>query len=326
MIRTPTATITDLGTEFGVEVSKEGNTISHVFRGLVRLQVVAAEGKPVGVARVLHENESAQVEGPSGDRTIVVVPQAKPAAFVREIPQKTIKTFDLVDVVAGGNGFSGRRGRGIDPTTGLVVDARPMRRGLTGDHQYHRVRSLPFVDGVFIPDGGDGPVQVDSGGHTFEAFHKTSNETVGQVWAGPVVSVAPDPPDVVPTDLDGVDYASPGHGLLFLHANKGVTFDLEAIRQANRGCKLVRFRAVAGNREEVSRQGEYVCADIWVLVDGQVRFQRRAINSTWGVFQIAIPIGEQARFLTLAATDGDNGIRWDWIMFGDPRLEIVGRE
>ena len=34
-IRTPTATVTDLGTEFGVEVSKEGGTTSHVFQGKI---------------------------------------------------------------------------------------------------------------------------------------------------------------------------------------------------------------------------------------------------------------------------------------------------
>ena len=65
-MRTPTATVTDLGTEFGVEVSKEGHTTSHVFRGSVRLQVAAADGKSEGIAQVLHENESARVER-SGD-------------------------------------------------------------------------------------------------------------------------------------------------------------------------------------------------------------------------------------------------------------------
>ena len=35
-------------------------------------------------------------------------------------------------------------------------------------------------------------------------------------------------------------------------------------------------------------------------------------------------IGPQDHFLTLVATDGGNGILWDWIMFGDPRLELLG--
>ena len=45
-VRTPTAVVTDLGTEFGVEVNKEGDTTSHVFRGSVRLQVAALNGAP----------------------------------------------------------------------------------------------------------------------------------------------------------------------------------------------------------------------------------------------------------------------------------------
>ena len=50
---------------------------------------------------------------------------AAPTGFVREIPKRTIKTFDLVDVVAGGDGFSGRRGHGIDPTNGRPTDRTP---------------------------------------------------------------------------------------------------------------------------------------------------------------------------------------------------------
>ena len=50
-------------------------------------------------------------------RTIVVVQAATPADFVREIPKRTIKVLDLVDVVAGGDGFSaGGIGASIRPT------------------------------------------------------------------------------------------------------------------------------------------------------------------------------------------------------------------
>ena len=61
-VRTPTAIVTDLGTEFGVEVSKDGRTTSHVFRGSVSLQAIAADGASNPVAKVLFENESAHVE------------------------------------------------------------------------------------------------------------------------------------------------------------------------------------------------------------------------------------------------------------------------
>ena len=126
VIRTPTAIVTDLGTEFGVEVSKEGHTTSHVFRGLVRLQVASADGKAEDVAQVLARErvgprgENRGNQG-GGNRIVMLGPSAKPANFVRQIPKRTVKIFDLVDVVAGGDGFSGRRNRGIDPTNGQVT-------------------------------------------------------------------------------------------------------------------------------------------------------------------------------------------------------------
>jgi hypothetical protein len=143
----------------------------------------------------------------------------------------------------------------------------------------------------------------------------------GCIWAGGPIA----PPGRAPlsTELDGTDYASSGHGLLFLHANKGITFDLEAIRRANPGCKLLRFRAAAGNTETGSEKGKAVSADLWVLVDGESRFRRRGVNGSHGAYQVVIPICENDRFLTLVGTDAGNGVTYDWTMFGDPRLELA---
>ena len=252
-VRTPTATVTDLSTEFGVEVSKEGNTTSHVFRGSVEIQAIAADGKKEGNAQVLRENQLARVEKNSGNRITVIVKPAKPADFVRKIPhdnlKPTVKILDLVDVVAGGDGFSGRRNRGIDSSTGETVTKAPSDEELTpNDEKYHRVPKLPYVDGVFIPDGLRGPCQTDSAGHKFEWFSNSTHSMTHCVWAGGTIpSLA-----VVPTDLGGIDYASAGHGMIFLHANKGVTFSLEAIRRAHPKFKIQRFLAVAGNLENNS--------------------------------------------------------------------------
>ena len=309
-------------------MSKEGHTTSHVFRGSVRLQVASADGKTEGVAQVLHENESARVENrgnrSGGNRIVMLGPSAKPASFVRRDSQTNrSKIFDLVDVVAGGDGFSGRRGRGIAPDNGRVIlDAKPDPKyaWLVGDGKYHRVEGLPFVDGVFIPDGSHGPVQTDSAGHSCDLFEATSNRTSGYVWAGAIPTGGT---VTIPTTLGGVDYSAPPHGLLFLHANKGVTFDLGAVRKANPNYKLLRFRAVAGNMETFSEKGEPVSADVWVIVDGQSRFRRREINRFNGAMSVNIAIAEHDRFLTLAATDGGNDIIADWIMFGDPQLEML---
>jgi hypothetical protein len=62
-VRTPTAVVTDLGTEFGVEVSDTGETQSHVFLGSVQLQqtgIVEGQESPSNTI-ILHANEAASV-------------------------------------------------------------------------------------------------------------------------------------------------------------------------------------------------------------------------------------------------------------------------
>jgi hypothetical protein len=305
-----------LGTEFGVEVDKQGGTTSHVYRGVVRVQVVAADGRSEKRGRILRENESVRVDSGS-ERKIAVVHDFNAARFVHQFPKQSIKVFDLVDVVAGSDGFSGRRNRGIDPRNGQVVDVLvpnvPTSSLLAGDAQYHRVAGMPFVDGVFIPNGGKGVVQADSAGHVCDSLGDTANSTRQYIWAGGQAG------DGISTIIDSVDYASAGHRLLFVHANNAITFDLDAIRRANVGCKLLRFCATAGN----TGRDVNCYADIRVLIDGETRLQRRQINSSHGGFSVVVPIHDKHRFLTLAATDGGDGIHYDWIIFGDPRLELT---
>jgi hypothetical protein len=83
-IRTPTAIVTDLGTEFGVEVQASGLTRTHVFRGTVALQAISAQKTPIGAVEVLRENESGQVqEARAGTEPAVRRLAVDPAAFVR---------------------------------------------------------------------------------------------------------------------------------------------------------------------------------------------------------------------------------------------------
>jgi hypothetical protein len=324
-VRTPTAVVTDLGTEFGVEVDKRGCTQTHVFRGVVRLQVTSSDGKAEGASRMLHENQSARVEA-SSDSIAQIDPSAN-AEFVRAMPRRYGKVLDLVDLVAGGDGFSQRRNRGIDPTSGQVSGRSPCTYAPTfaGDHGYHRVDGVPGVDGVFIPNGAAGAVQVDSAGHRFDGFGKTDNLTYSHIWAGG--SIAPvNAFDAVRTNLGGADdYAAAGHGLLLVHANSGITFDLEAVRRLAKGAKVVRFRAVAGNAAAFT-ETQAINSDVWVLVDGKQRFVRGEEPGRGGPVYINVPLKEGDRFLTLAFTDGGDGCGWDSTIFGDPQLEVVVTE
>ena len=92
VVRTPTVTVTDLGTEFGVEVSDAGVTTSHVFQGLVDVQFVHAD-RTRGQAIRLAANQSVRVDKRG---TMTRQPTANRAAFVRSLhPQPAGKEIPV---------------------------------------------------------------------------------------------------------------------------------------------------------------------------------------------------------------------------------------
>lgn len=84
VVTTPTATVTDLGTEFAVEVNEKGDTTSHVFRGRIKLEIASTHGSAHSYSRILQANDSAKVEQDAGQsqyaiHTVVL----DPGTFVR---------------------------------------------------------------------------------------------------------------------------------------------------------------------------------------------------------------------------------------------------
>ena len=308
-----------------MEVSNEGYTTSYVFQGSVRVDPRHDAKTTASISRILHANESVKVVCNGQNQESLLTKEDSPPQFVRNISQRTPKVFDLVDVVAGGNGFSGRRNRGITPM-GRVPPSPADQWRMDGDYRYHRVAGMPFVDGVFIPDGGKGPVQVDSTGHTFADFPHTDNMTIGirPIWAG--VGIPPEEGDLrkikwpVALSLAGVDYSKPGHGLLLIVPNQGITFDLEAIRRANPEWTITSLRSVIAHAYW-DNPGAYQ-ADFFVLVDGELRKHFHEINSLNSAIPLTVPLGPNDRFLTLVTTDGGDGIAGDFTIFGDPQLEL----
>jgi hypothetical protein len=91
-VRTPSATVTDLGTEFGVEVDKSGVSKAHVYRGKVELRVgVGSSAKVVP----LGENESARVASGKQQTIDVVREPAQRVGLVRVMPRRiAIRLFN----------------------------------------------------------------------------------------------------------------------------------------------------------------------------------------------------------------------------------------
>lgn len=310
VVQTPSSTITDLGTEFGVSVDPlNGNTEVDVFMGSVR---VTPSGYPDASANVV-AGDSATVADSSVQQ---VSGGASPQRFVRDLAAIPIP-LDVADLVSGGDGSTHRRGGMIDPSSGAAGALDPIA-DFDGDGAYHLVPSLPAINGCFVPDGSAGDVQVDSAGHRIP-LPKTDGSSYDMIVGGnsvPVESLA----QKIRTVVGGVDYSRPGHWLLFLHANVGLTFDLAAIRRLHPGLSLSRFRATVGNSFPRNINGGDLPADIYCIVDGVSRFQRRQFHRT-DTFTADVPINDSERFLTIVTTDGGVGNDGHDILLGDCVLE-----
>ena len=114
VIRTPTATVTDLGTEFGVEVQSSGVTEMQVFRGAVEMRVAGADGKATSTV-LRPEHGMARVEVGDGQAATVRYTAGKPRAFVRQIPN-----FKRIPIRAFNTGINVAEGQ-ADPHWQIVA-------------------------------------------------------------------------------------------------------------------------------------------------------------------------------------------------------------
>lgn len=224
-------------------------------------------------------------------------------------------TLDLADIVGNGNGTgNGLDNTGYNPRNGAPV-AFP--NGTSTDNPgtsnvYNVVTADPtgFIDGVFVPDGGLGSTQVTS-----TSISASLPDTSGNSWEPGIGSNAACCGSTITVNGSPVDFAGAGHSFIGFHANKGITFDLDAIRTANPGQTIERFTAVVGN---VAGQGS---SAFTVLLDGTTALGTTNVNGGANALAVDVPIGAQ-RFLTLVATDqGDYS--FDSQIIGDPRLTLI---
>ena len=320
----PNVKVVDLGTEFGVDASRLDETSVQVTSGRVAVTTFDPDGFELEQKELIEEQ-------------CFTVSRAGNLEEVRfgsvKFPVKlSDASIDLVDLVCGGSGNNQKRGYAIDchngqwqkltePFTGKIP-----KNALQKSSGYHLVPELPFVDGVFVPNNQRGPMRVDSFGHQFIGFGKTSGYSYDRLMAGADLEFYLTPRFPQRLMVDGVDFTKLPQGLLVLRGNKGITFDLEKIRNANPGMKITKFRSLAANTEKSTElklvDGPFR-ADLWVIVDGVAAYVRTGLSSREGTLDIDIPIPENAHFLTLAATEGQKYSIHDWIVFANPTLELM---
>jgi hypothetical protein len=325
-VRTPTALITDLGTEFGVIAHADGSTEAHVLKGRIDIALDPNRAR-LPTSLVVSEGMAATVD--ARGRTIRGGLTAQAGLFVLRLPPRSESSgpagrLNLADIVGGGNGRgTGTADQGIDLGTGRAFSYPAGTIEKTQRNEFRPSPQFRGVDGVFVPNGASGPVVISSTGLVFSECPRT----VGSYHGGPANSGEfLDLPgqQIYTARLNGISYGTFRHPGLTLHPNAGITFDLDQIRQDNPDIQIDRFTAVCGIPKDLPRP-QFSPGDVWVLLDGVVRLHLHYPGEGNVVGKVDVPIPAQARFLTLVTTCSERA-DYSWILFGDPFLEPAATE
>jgi len=329
VVQTPTGIITDYGTEFAVLTRENGETETHVYQGRVSVKSVHAISEP---EKMLELNQAAVVDR-SGH---IQETSFASNRFIREIADKPGfgipgKRLNLADVVGSGNGFqTGHLGSAIDIITtdfvktpygadGYSLDR--LSKPLT-DYEYKLLPQFNYIDGVFLPVSTQGSVQVSSEGHRFDLRQEPANgedlRYIGN-WA------IPEQPSVVADAVfNGIRYGTLENPAIMMKQNKGVTFDLDAMRADLSDAKIVRFTALCGLPETDHTELKQGKADFYVLVDGDTGFHRAGMTPFMPAASIDIALKDTDRFLTLMTAY--SGATANHSLFALPALHMVTGE
>ncbi|HML73104.1 MAG TPA: FecR domain-containing protein [Anaerohalosphaeraceae bacterium] len=326
VVRTPSATVVDYGTEFGMLVEKTGRTEAHVFKGQVELRCGSDPIRHGGGRRLLAGVVTADQQLDESLR------RAEQSMFIRDLSEVNGSMLDgrqlnLADIVGGGNGFgSGKVPGGIDPQTGdfrIELDAA-LTVNRAASHRFLAIPEFPFIDSIFTPGYDAQPTQISTTGLTCDAFGKTS----GLIWGYPFNGAWHEGVGVPRHRLmlDGITPGEATGAALTLHSNLGITFDLDSIRRSLPAVVPVRLRARAGVSQTTTRFTDHdSCVVFWILVDGKVR-QSQPMRVSDGGFEIDVALNSADRFVSLAVTESDSGNAYNWALFLNPRLELAVSE
>jgi hypothetical protein len=319
-IKTLNAKIVDLGTEFGVQVDIGGNTELHVLKGKTTL--VCGDQNKTSV--MLTGGNARKIAGPEAALSDI---QCDENRFARDINSNSHiawrgQSIQLADIVGNGNGFgTGISNIGINPVTGQTGVITEENR--TASNTYKTLSQNPYIDGVFVPNGKTKQI-VSSQGHVFEDCPETCGNFYLDIGSTPRIAA------LNASVLKQINHGSNDYNCLLLHANIGITFNLNAIRSQLSGRKIKQFKSQLCISETAPILPN---GDFWVLVDGKVRYCKMHVAQRDFLDSVSIDLQDNDRFLTLVTTDGgepENRIRpdglviksmnSDWCMFNNPVL------
>jgi hypothetical protein len=331
---TQAAEVIDLGTEFGVVADAKVGSDVVVFDG--RVQVVS-RNESTGDRQVLDMTEGMAARfGLNGTTELSLKTDA--ADFKRTMPPHSppsnANEICLIDVLAGGTGFGDHLAGAIDPTTGeksyRFQPGTPYHR--PSDGNFHPAAWHPLIDGVFIPSGDGRQVQIDSAGHRVD-LPAGSGKTYKLVWARSKRSIN-QLTQFTNDDFWG-SHTVPGivkrleqvqTGLIGIHANVGITLNLQAIGESH-GRVAKSFDGAVVNLENSGEfdpslvKNQKRTVDFRVFVDGELRHSQLGFRRQDGDQPFHIALHPSDRFLTIVSGD-DGSFYWDQALLIDPVISL----
>ncbi len=317
--------IVDLGTEFGVEVDTNKETQLHVTKGRTVLFTGFQSGNKSEV-----NVDAGAAKKVYNDGFVRDIPYNK-TRFVHQIDSinnfiwKGKKSIDLADIVSGGNGFgTGRKGFCIMPDTGrfTATEETPLGSDPSGVTKLHlsymrAVPDLPAVDCVIVPGyEASGNLPLSTTGLSIPDFPELTGSMRWRIQTQPYRK------EGIVT-LNGTRYGVDENPAILIHANCGITFDLDKIRQNISGLSIVSFKALCGINESIIKNNydPERTADFHVFLDGKPVFYQSLKHIENNAVPVEIDLTEGThRFITLLVTCGQQSNDNDHGVFGAPEL------
>ena len=179
-----------------------------------------------------------------------------------------------------------------------------------------------FIDGVFVPQTSTSALKVTSLGHKLE----NCPDAYGSYYGKGIINGAIQALDTSLESgalLNGTQYGGNKKPAILMRRNKGVTFDLDAIRNDIPGSSIRMFTALCGISEtalDFSPERK-MNASFLVLVDGKIRFQVTDVTPRTGGISVKVQLNDKDRFLTLITAFKKTG-SMNTSLFADPALEL----
>lgn len=335
-VSTPYRDILDLGTEFGLDVARNGSAVVQMYEG--RAALVAPDTPLQQTDTQITQDQACLID----TRGKITQTDMLPNSLVRQFSSSTAfvwrgEPIDLADIVGGGDGFgSGNPGWGIDILDGAqLTTMKVLSPPQSHPTEFQTVPDNPYIDSVLIPNGQYGPVRISSRGHLApDVPHTSGSRYLGIYFGGGQTFF---------TDLEqkrrliGLPQSQHYEHTIDIQANQGITFDLRAMRKRmqtmDAGLTLIEFTARIGvpvnvlkmlAQEENQHLQDRLVIDLWILVDGKVRQRVTDMNPHRPPMELFVKLHPEDEFLTFLCLEGqDQDSSLDWLLLLDPFITVA---